>query len=257
MVEENAIVQLKKLSKRFDQDQDVLSDIDLEVKEGEFISFVGPSGCGKSTLLRMLAGLTSVSEGALLIDGATPTEPRDDLYLVFQEANLLPWARVRENVELPMKLQGKPKITRQAVADAMVELVGLQDAADRFPRQLSGGMKMRVSIARALSVSPRILLLDEPFGALDAITRNQLNEDLLKIREKDPFTAFFVTHSVAEAVFLSTRIVVLESNPGRIADIIDVPHSYPRTVEFRESPEYFDLLARTSKSLRQQKGESE
>ena len=257
MVEENAIVQLKKLSKRFDQDQDVLSDIDLEVKEGEFISFVGPSGCGKSTLLRMLAGLTSVSEGALLIDGATPTEPRDDLYLVFQEANLLPWARVRENVELPMKLQGKPKITRQAVADAMVELVGLQDAADRFPRQLSGGMKMRVSIARALSVFPRILLLDEPFGALDAITRNQLNEDLLKIREKDPFTAFFVTHSVAEAVFLSTRIVVLESNPGRIADIIDVPHSYPRTVEFRESPEYFDLLARTSKSLRQQKGESE
>ncbi len=257
MVEENAIVQLKKLSKRFDQDQDVLSDIDLEVKEGEFISFVGPSGCGKSTLLRMLAGLTSVSEGALLIDGATPTEPRDDLYLVFQEANLLPWARVRENVELPMKLQGKPKITRQAVADAIVELVGLQDAADRFPRQLSGGMKMRVSIARALSVSPRILLLDEPFGALDAITRNQLNEDLLKIREKDPFTAFFVTHSVAEAVFLSTRIVVLESNPGRIADIIDVPHSYPRTVEFRESPEYFDLLARTSKSLRQQKGESE
>ena len=113
---------------------------------------------------------------------------------------------------------------------------------------------MRVSIARALSVSPRILLLDEPFGALDAITRNQLNEDLLRIREQDPFTAFFVTHSVAEAVFLSTRIVVLESNPGRIADIIDVPHSYPRTAEFRESREYFDLLARTSKALRQQEG---
>ena len=156
-----------------------------------------------------------------------------------------------------MKLQGKPKIERQSVADAMVELVGLQEAADRFPRQLSGGMKMRVSIARALSVSPRILLLDEPFGALDAITRNQLNEDLLQIRERDPFTAFSVTHSVAEAVFLSTRIVVLENNPGRIADIIDVPHDYPRTAEFRESPEYFDLLARTSKALRKQKGGSE
>ena len=254
MAETNPIVQLRQLSKRFDQSPDVLRGVDLDVNEGEFISFVGPSGCGKSTLLRLLAGLTSVSDGALLIDGESPTEPRDDLYLVFQEANLLPWSRVRENVELPMKLQGKPKNERQSVADSMLELVGLKNASDRFPRQLSGGMKMRVSIARALSVSPRILLLDEPFGALDAITRNQLNEDLLRIREQDSFTAFFVTHSVAEAVFLSTRIVVLESNPGRIADIIDVPHSYPRTAEFRESREYFDLLARTSKALRQQEG---
>ena len=257
MVEGKPIVQLQDLGKRFDQDQDVLSGIDLEVREGEFISFVGPSGCGKSTLLRLLAGLTPVSKGSLLIDGDTPTEPRDDLYLVFQEANLLPWARVRDNVELPLKLQGKAKSERQAVADSMVELVGLQDAADRYPRQLSGGMKMRVSIARALSVSPRILLLDEPFGALDAITRNQLNEDLLRIREKDPFTGFFVTHSVAEAVFLSNRIVVLDSNPGRIADIIDVPHPYPRTAEFRETSQYFDLLTRTSKALRQQKGGDE
>ncbi len=257
MGEGNTIVELKGLSKRFDQDHDVISDIHLEVQEGEFISFVGPSGCGKSTLLRLMAGLTSVTEGSVLINGEAPTEPRDDLYLVFQEANLLPWARVRENVELPLKLQGKPKSERQTVADSMVELVGLKDAVERFPRQLSGGMKMRVSIARALSVSPRFLLLDEPFGALDAITRNQLNEDLLRIREKDPFTAFFVTHSVAEAVFLSTRIVVLENNPGRIADIIEVPHAFPRTADFRESSEYFDLLAQTSKVLREQKTEDE
>lgn len=252
MGEANAIVQLKKLSKRFDQDQDVLSDLDLEVEEGEFISFVGPSGCGKSTLLRLLAGLIPETAGSLLIDGERLREPRDDLYIVFQDANLLPWARVLQNVELPMKLQGKPKSERQPVAEAMVELVGLQDASDRFPRQLSGGMKMRVSIARALSVSPRILLLDEPFGALDAITRNQLNEDLLQIREKDPFTAFFVTHSVAEAVFLSTRIVVLENNPGRIAEVIEVPHPYPRTAGFRDSSEYFDLMKRTSKALRKE-----
>ena len=257
MVEPNPFVQFNNLGKRFDQDRDVLTGIDLDVQEGEFISFVGPSGCGKSTLLRLIAGLIPESEGSLLIDGERLNEPRDDLYIVFQDANLLPWARVRENVELPMKLQGKTKAERQPVAEAMVELVGLKDASDRFPRQLSGGMKMRVSIARALSVSPRILLLDEPFGALDAITRNQLNEDLLQIRERDPFTAFFVTHSVAEAVFLSTRIVVLENNPGRIAEVIDVPHAYPRTAEFRDSSEYFDLMKQTSKALRKEDSSGE
>lgn len=252
MAEMKSFIQFNHLSKRFEEDRDVLSEIDLEVQEGEFISFVGPSGCGKSTLLRLLAGLIPETEGSLLIDGERLSEPRDDLYIVFQDANLLPWARVLQNVELPMKLKGKPKSERQPVAEAMVELVGLKDASDRFPRQLSGGMKMRVSIARALSVSPRILLLDEPFGALDAITRNQLNEDLLQIREKDPFTAFFVTHSVAEAVFLSTRIVVLENNPGRIAEVIEVPHPYPRTADFRDSSEYFDLMKRTGKALRKE-----
>ena len=250
MAESGFIAQFQQVGKRFDAGRDVLKSLNLDVAEGEFISFVGPSGCGKSTLLRMLAGLTPVSEGTLLIQGEAPTGPRDDLYLVFQDANLLPWARVLENVELPLKLQGKPRTERRTVAQAMIELVGLRDASHQFPRQLSGGMRMRVSIARALSVSPKFLLLDEPFGALDAMTRNQLNEDLLSIRERDPFTAFFVTHSVAEAVFLSTRIVVLNNNPGRISEIIDVPCRYPRKAEFRESSEYFELLARTSKALR-------
>lgn len=244
------MVQLRNVGKRFGEGPDVLKGLNLEVNEGEFITFVGPSGCGKSTLLRMLAGLTSVSEGSLHIQGESPAEPRDDLYLVFQDANLLPWARVQENVELPMKLKGIPKSARSVVAQSMIELVGLQGASHQYPRQLSGGMKMRVSIARALSVSPKLLLLDEPFGALDAMTRNQLNEDLLAIRERDSFTAFFVTHSVAEAVFLSTRIVVLANYPGRIAEIIEVPHAFPRTSQFREHPEYFKLLTETGKALR-------
>jgi NitT/TauT family transport system ATP-binding protein len=250
MAEPTPIVQFQAVSKQFEEGRDVLVDLNLEVTEGEFITFVGPSGCGKSTLLRMLAGLTSISDGTLLIQGETPLEPRDDLYLVFQDANLLPWARVLENVELPLKLKGVNPSERRLIAQSMIELVGLQEATHQYPRQLSGGMRMRVSIARALSVSPKLLLLDEPFGALDAMTRNQLNEDLLTIHKRDPFTAFFVTHSVAEAVFLSTRIVVLSHNPGTIADIIEVPHLLPRGPEFRESKEFFDLMTETSKSLR-------
>ena len=209
MTDSSHFISLTKVSKRFANGPFVLKDISLEVQKGEFITFIGPSGCGKSTLLRMVSGLTPVTDGSLRMEGNVAHGPRKNLYLVFQEANLLPWAKVLENVELPLKLRGTPKSERRKVATSMVELVGLEDAARKYPRQLSGGMKMRVSIARALSVSPQFLLLDEPFGALDALTRNQLNEDLLNIRQKDPFTAFFVTHSVAEAVFLSTRIVVL------------------------------------------------
>ena len=250
MAESTPLVQFKNLGKRFEGNRFVLKDLDLEVKPGEFISIIGPSGCGKSTLLRMLAGLTTVSEGELLVESQPIVEPRDDLYMVFQDANLLPWARVEQNVELPLRLKGIPKSERKKVAQSMIDLVGLKDVSHKYPRQLSGGMKMRVSIARALSVNPKFLLLDEPFGALDAITRNQLNEDLLNIHERDHFTAFFVTHSVAEAVFLSTRIIVLSHNPGTIADIIEVPQPLPRGPEFRESSAYFDLLTETSIALR-------
>ncbi len=172
------------------------------------------------------------------------------MFFVFQDANLLPWRRVTENVELPLLLRGDPLPKRQERVARMLEIVGLAAAAEKFPWQLSGGMKMRVSIARALSVAPDILLLDEPFGALDEMTRDKLNEDLLAIRERDPFTGFFVTHSVAEAVFLSSRIVVLSANPGRIATVIDVPFAYPRAAELRETPEFLKLLGATAHALR-------
>jgi len=172
------------------------------------------------------------------------------LFFVFQDPNLLPWRRVAANVDLPLMLRGDAAAGRKSRVAEMVKLVGLEGAEQKYPWQLSGGMRMRVSIARALSVAPRILLLDEPFGALDEMTRDRLNEDLLTIRQADPFTAFFVTHSVMEAVFLSSKIVVLSANPGRVAAVVDVPFGYPRPPELRESVEYLELLARTTKLLR-------
>jgi NitT/TauT family transport system ATP-binding protein len=244
------IVRLGQVGKRFGTGAPVLEDITLAVDRGEFVSLIGPSGCGKSTLLRLIAGLTPVTTGEIVVDGMTPQNAREELFFVFQDANLLPWRRVAANVELPMMLRGDHTLKRQERVRAMLELVGLSAAAEKFPWQLSGGMKMRVSIARALSVAPHILLLDEPFGALDEMTRDQLNEDLLGIRACDPFTAFFVTHSVAEAVFLSTRIVVLSANPGRVHRVIDVPFPYPRPPELRETPGFLRLLAETSHELR-------
>lgn len=244
------IVRIENVSKRFGAGPLVLDGISLDVARGEFISFIGPSGCGKSTLLRLIAGLTEMTAGSLVVDGMTPVNAREAMFFVFQDSNLLPWRRVRANVELPLLLRGDATDKRAERVEQMLSLVGLDAAAERFPWQLSGGMKMRVSIARALSLAPEILLLDEPFGALDEMTRDQLNEDLLKIRERDPFTGFFVTHSVTEAVFLSTRIVVLSANPGRVAQVITVPFAYPRTAELRETPEFLKLLAETSRALR-------
>lgn len=244
------IVRFENLGKRFGSGPSVLEGIGLAVAPGEFVSFIGPSGCGKSTLLRLIAGLTEPTAGSLTVAGHSPAAARKEVFFVFQDAHLLPWRRAAANVELPLMLRGDPRETRRRRARDMLDLVGLGGAADKFPWQLSGGMKMRVSIARALSVAPRILLLDEPFGALDEMTRDRLNEDLLEIRQKDSFTAFFVTHSVAEAVFLSTRVVVLATNPGRIAGSIDVPFPYPRGAELRESPEFLTLLSKISHLLR-------
>jgi NitT/TauT family transport system ATP-binding protein len=245
-----SLVRLDRIGKRFGAGPLVLDGIDLTVERGEFVSFIGPSGCGKSTLLRLIAGLTAPTAGELIVDGMTPENARELMFFVFQDSNLLPWWRVSQNVELPLLLRGDPAPKRQDRVARMLEVVGLTAAAQKFPWQLSGGMKMRVSIARALSVAPDILLLDEPFGALDEMTRDKLNEDLLAIRERDPFTGFFVTHSVTEAVFLSTRIIVLSANPGRIADVIDVPFAYPRTAELRETAEFLQLLATTARALR-------
>lgn len=227
-----------------------LSGIDLTVERGEFVSFIGPSGCGKSTLLRLIAGLAEPSEGSIRIEGLSPAKARDRLFFVFQDACLLPWRRVAANVELPLQLRGAPAAERRERVREMLDLVDLAGDAGKYPWQLSGGMKMRVSLARALSVRPGILLLDEPFGALDEITRDRLNEDLLALREKAPFTGFFVTHSVAEALFLSTRVVVLSPAPGRISADLPVPFPYPRSPGLREDPAFLRLLGLAGRALR-------
>ncbi len=244
-------MRLEHVGKRFGDGLPVLDDVTFEAAPGDFVTFIGPSGCGKSTLLRLIAGLVPPSEGAVVFDGSDPGNARKEMFFVFQDPTLLPWRKVAANVDLPLMLRGDPAEARRRRVREMLALVGLSDAAGKYPWQLSGGMRMRVSIARALSVAPRTLLLDEPFGALDEMTRDRLNEDLLAIRERDPFTAFFVTHSVAEAVFLSTRVMVLSARPGRLARTIPVPFPYPRTAALRETPEFLGLLAETTHSLRE------
>jgi len=249
-VNDTPLVTLRNLHKRYGKGETVLEDLNLEVNQGSFIGLIGPSGCGKSTLLKMIAGLTPLTSGSLEIDGKTPAAARDQMSFIFQDATLLPWLTVHKNIQTTMRLHRVDKKECIRVADKMAVLVGLDHVKGFYPRQLSGGMQMRVSIARALSVSPQILLLDEPFGALDEMTRDRLNEELLKIRSNEAWTAFFVTHSVAEAVFLSTEIIVLTANPGSIYKKIPVDFPYPRTAETRESPEYQRLVGEVSHHLR-------
>jgi len=246
---DSPFVELREVTKRFGEGPLVLDRISISVGRGEFVSLIGPSGCGKSTLLRLIAGLTPLSNGTLTIAGASPHENPTDLAFVFQEPTLLPWLTAARNVELPQKLRGVPVAERSATRDRVLELVQLSERASAYPRQLSGGQKMRVSIARALSLSPKVLLLDEPFGALDEMTRERLNEELLAIREQQGWTAFFVTHSVAEAVFLSTRVVVMSAQPGRVHAEIPIDLPYPRTGETRLSRSYQDKVASVSRSL--------
>ena len=246
-----ASVAIESLGKRFPAGPAVLANVTLTAQPGDFVALIGPSGCGKTTLLRLLAGLMPPSAGAVTLDGIVPSEARNRLAFIFQEPTLLPWRTVRRNVELPLQLgrkSGKKEINR---AEELLKLVGLEQASAQFPRQLSGGMKMRVSLARALALAPKLLLLDEPFGALDEITREHLNEELLAIRQELRWTAFFVTHSVAEAVFLSTRIVVMSANPGRVHTEIPVELPHPRTAETRRSHAYQDLVAQVSGVLRE------
>lgn len=244
------IVEFQHASKRYGDGPLIIDDLTLAAQPGDFISLIGPSGCGKSTLLKLISGLSALSSGGLKVNGLAPEQAARELAYVFQEPTLLPWLTVGRNVELLMRLDGSPSIERGATRDRVLSLVRLDGLADRYPRQLSGGQKMRVSIARALSRSPRILLLDEPFGALDEMTRDHLNEELLAIRQQEAWTAFFVTHSVAEAVFLSNRIVIMAAGPGRIHEEISVHFPYPRTAETRQSPAYQELVARVSRVLR-------
>ena len=244
------IVELRDVDKRFGDGPPILDKVSFAAGRGDFITLIGPSGCGKSTILKLISGLIPVSAGRIVVDGMEPSSALERLAFVFQEPTLLPWLSVSRNVEVPLRLQGAGAQRRAKVVDKALALVRLEDRRDYYPRQLSGGQKMRVSLARALSVEPRILLLDEPFAALDEITRNHLNEELLAIRQQLAWTAFFVTHSVAEAVFLSNRILVMSANPGRLHDELSVDLPYPRTEETRESQEYQRLVGEVSRILR-------
>lgn len=228
------IFALHHVHKVYDTGTIALQDMNLSVAPGQFISLVGPSGCGKSTVLRLLAGLEQPSQGHL--DRPKLDRP-DQLAYVFQEPALLPWATVTDNVALPLKLGGQsPRQRREAVADVLAR-VGLSEFGGAYPRELSGGMRMRVSIARALVTQPQILLMDEPFGALDEITRTQLNEELLELWQRQRWTVVFVTHNLYEAVYLSSRVVVMATQPGRSIAEIPIELPYPRQPDLRTSPQ--------------------
>ncbi len=228
-----------------------LTGIDLAVRAGEFVSLVGPSGCGKSTLLRLVAGLTSPTSGEITVGDRTPKSGRRDVALayVLQDPTLLPWRQVEDNVALPLELQGMPAVERQRRISGALNMVGLSDAAHLSPRQLSGGMRMRVSIARALAIAPNLLLMDEPFGALDELSRLRLNEDLLALWERNRWTCLFVTHNVGEAVFLSQRVLVMSPRPGRFLAEESVSFPYPRTRALRGQSEFTRTVQRVSERL--------
>jgi NitT/TauT family transport system ATP-binding protein len=244
-----AEVVLRSVSKRY-KSTAALEGISLTVERGEFVTFLGPSGCGKSTLLKLVSGLSPVSEGEVRVNGMTPENARETMSFIFQDATLLPWRTVEENVGLGLELDFAARALRKERVAKMLELVGLEHVVGSYPRQLSGGMKMRASIARALVSRPRILLMDEPFAALDEMTRDRLNEELLRLYAEHKWTVLFVTHSVAEAVFLSTRIVILAPHPGRMAHEMPVDLPWPRTAETRESLAFEEAVTKATRLLR-------
>ena len=230
-----------------------LQDIHLQVEAGEFISLIGPSGCGKSTLMRLVGDLLQPSSGELLVNDKSPRSARlhRDYGMVFQAATLYDWRSVSKNVQLPLEVMGYSKAERQQRAAEMLELVELGGFAKHYPWQLSGGMQQRVSIARALVFEPSILLMDEPFGALDEFTRERMNLELLNIWRKTHVTIIFVTHSIAEAVFLSNRIVVMSPRPGRITQVVENSLPYPRQLETRDHPAYHQMVMQVRELLRE------
>jgi NitT/TauT family transport system ATP-binding protein len=229
-----ALVRLQGVGKRFGSGTEALRGIDLTIGQGEFVSFVGASGCGKSTLLRIIAGLTGPSSGAL----ERATAQRQDTGFVFQDATLLPWSSALDNVRLPLRLAGIPRAEQDARSTEALASVGLSGFEAAYPRELSGGMRMRVSIARALVTRPSLLLMDEPFAALDELTRHKLNDDLLALWAQQRITVVFVTHSVFESVYLSSRVIVMAARPGRIAAELAVPGPAPRPPGYRTSAPY-------------------
>jgi NitT/TauT family transport system ATP-binding protein len=246
------VVSLRNVSKTFASGRvNALETIDLEVHDGEFVSLIGPSGCGKSTLLRIIGDLIEPTGGEVVVNGKSPRRARldRDYGIVFQDPVLYDWRTVAKNISLPLEMLGWDRRRRAARVRELIELVELGGFEGHHPWQLSGGMQQRVSIARALSFSPALLLMDEPFGALDEMTRERLNLELLQIWDSSASTIVFVTHSIPEAVFLSTRVVVMSARPGRIAAVVDVDVSRPRTAATREDPHFFELVTEVRERL--------
>ena len=253
MNERADVVSLQKISKRFERGNVLaLSEIDLSVRPGEFVSLIGPSGCGKSTLLRIVGDLVAPSSGQVVVNGKSAEQARidRDYGIVFQDAVLYDWRTVAKNIALPLEMLGWDRGRRAERVRELVELVELGGFEQHYPWQLSGGMQQRVSIARALSFDPALLLMDEPFGALDEMTRERLNMELLRIWEASGSTVIFVTHSISEAVFLSTRVVVISPRPGRITGIVEIDLPQPRNADTREEPHFFELVTRVRDMLR-------
>ena len=235
-----------------DKPVQALQNVSLDIKEGEFVSFIGPSGCGKTTLMRVIADLESLSSGTVLVNGVSAAQARlNGAYgYVFQAPALYPWRTVLKNVTLPLEIKGMGAAERKEVAMRQLANVGLAGFEGKFPWQLSGGMQQRVSIARALGFEPKILMMDEPFGALDEITRDRLNEQLLKLWAQERRTVIFVTHSIPEAAFLSSKIVVMSARPGRVVEVIESNLPADRTLDIRETPEFTDIAHRIRVALR-------
>jgi NitT/TauT family transport system ATP-binding protein len=231
------------ITKRFPDGTQALAPVDLNIGPGEFVTVVGPSGCGKSTLLRVASGLTKATDGKVEVIA-------EHIGYVFQDPTLLPWRTVRRNVELLMELDGVSRKERRVRAQAAIDLVGLSGAESKYPRALSGGMKMRVSLARCLTMSPEVMLFDEPFAALDEITRERMNDEVLRLFRERQFCGLFITHSVSEAVFMSSRVVVMSGRPGRIIEEFDIPFDYPRSPDLRYSPEFAKVAGLVSAALK-------
>jgi len=245
-------ISVQNVTKTFDLKGETFTALDrvsLDVADNEFITVVGPSGCGKSTLMNILAGLETPTSGEALVDDVPVSGPGPERGVIFQQYALFPWLTVRKNVEFGLKTAGLSAKERRATAEHFIEMVGLSDFADALPKMLSGGMKQRCAIARAYAVNPSILLMDEPFGALAALTRVTLQGQLLETWNREKRTVVFITHDVDEAVFLANRVIVMAARPGRIYDVIDVDLPYPRTEEMRLSPEFADLRNRVWHSV--------
>jgi NitT/TauT family transport system ATP-binding protein len=259
-VETATVVDVRAVEKIFNpgrtSEVTALTGIDLTIAPGEFVSLLGPSGCGKSTLLRLIGDLAAPTTGTVSVNGKTPHRARldRDYGMVFQAPTLFEWRTVARNVALPLELAGRSRRDARAKATEMLELVGLAEFADHHTWELSGGMQQRVAIARALSFEPALLLMDEPLGALDEMTREKLQGELLRIWSETGTTVVFVTHSIGEAVFLSTRVVVMSARPGRIIGVIPVELTYPRDINTREAPEYFAKVTEVRELLRRGEG---
>ncbi|CUH63651.1 Aliphatic sulfonates import ATP-binding protein SsuB [Thalassovita gelatinovora] len=238
----NAIV-FDNVSMTFPDGTEGLKGTDLAIRPGEFVSVVGPSGCGKSTLLKVASGLVRHTGGEVWVD-------RAQLGYTFQDATLLPWRKVIDNVALLMELRGYPAAERRRIAQEKIELVGLKGFENSYPQRLSGGMKMRASLARSLALNPAVFMFDEPFGALDEITRERLNDEVIEFYTREGFTGIFITHSIPEAVYMSSKVVVMSARPGRIVAQFDIPFAYPRHPDLRYEPEFSKLSGEVSKALR-------